>query len=127
VAAELSRLGFIVSPTSRSAYGADLLVTDHNCSNAFSVQVKSNATTFSFWLLNERAKQLKSSSHLYVFVNLRKQEQEIEYFVVPSRIVADKMRVDRSSKKGRTSTWYSFSYKDALPYKNKWSLFENWE
>ena len=31
VAAELSRLEFIVSPTSRSAKGADLLVTDANC------------------------------------------------------------------------------------------------
>jgi hypothetical protein len=32
VAAELSRLGFIVSPTSRSAAGADLLVTSSSCS-----------------------------------------------------------------------------------------------
>jgi hypothetical protein len=31
VAAELTRLGFIVSPTSRSARGADLLVTDQEC------------------------------------------------------------------------------------------------
>jgi hypothetical protein len=31
VAAELSYRGFIVSPTSRSAIGADLLVTDQEC------------------------------------------------------------------------------------------------
>jgi hypothetical protein len=42
VAAELSRLGFIVSPTSRSAAGADLLVTDQECQKAWSVQVKTN-------------------------------------------------------------------------------------
>src|SRR5262245_16017444 len=48
VAAELSRLGFIASPTSRSAIGADLLVTDQQCQNAFTVQVKTNASTFSF-------------------------------------------------------------------------------
>jgi hypothetical protein len=43
VAAELSRLGFIASPTSRSAIGADILVTDQSCQNTFSVQVKTNA------------------------------------------------------------------------------------
>jgi hypothetical protein len=36
-AAELSHLGFIVSPTSRSARGADLLVTDQGCRKAWSV------------------------------------------------------------------------------------------
>ncbi|MBM4397843.1 MAG: hypothetical protein FJ087_19435 [Deltaproteobacteria bacterium] len=38
VAAELSRKGFVVSPTPRSAIGADLLVTDASCCRAFSVQ-----------------------------------------------------------------------------------------
>ena len=43
VAAELSRRGFTVSPTSRNARVADLLVTDQDCRWAFSVQVKTNA------------------------------------------------------------------------------------
>ena len=51
VAAELSRLGLIASPTSRSAIGADILVTDQLCSRSFSVQVKTNAKTFNFWLV----------------------------------------------------------------------------
>ncbi|MGO9215898.1 MAG: hypothetical protein ACLP9S_18715 [Syntrophales bacterium] len=37
VAAELSRLDFIASPTSRSAMGADILATDQKCQNTFSV------------------------------------------------------------------------------------------
>ena len=40
VAVEMSKLGFIASPTSRSAIGADVLVTDQKCKKAFSVQVK---------------------------------------------------------------------------------------
>jgi hypothetical protein len=43
VASELSRLGFIASPTSRSAIGADILVTDQKCKRTYSVQVKKNA------------------------------------------------------------------------------------
>jgi len=64
VAAELSRLGFIVSPTSRSAAGADLLVTNHSCLRAFSVQVKTNATSFGFWLVGKHALDLKARSHI---------------------------------------------------------------
>ena len=39
VAAELTYRGFIVSATSRSAFGADLLVTDDLCKKAWSIQV----------------------------------------------------------------------------------------
>ena len=41
VAAELARIGLIVSPTSRSARGVDLLVTSADGTRAFSVEVKS--------------------------------------------------------------------------------------
>ncbi len=49
VAAKLSEAGFVVSPTSRNAQGADLLVTDTACTTAFAAQVKTNARTFNFW------------------------------------------------------------------------------
>jgi hypothetical protein len=42
VAAELSGRGLIVSPTSRSAKGADLLITSQECQKAWSVQVTTN-------------------------------------------------------------------------------------
>jgi len=119
VAAELSKRGFIVSPTSRNAKGADILVTDQKCKHAYSIQVKTNARTFGFWLLNKEAKELKSPSHFYVFVNLRT-NGEIEYYIVPSYIVAKKTREEKT-KKG--SIWYSFSLQDAKKYKNKWSMF----
>jgi hypothetical protein len=48
VAVELSERGFIVSPTSRGAAGADLLVTDQKCRSAYTVQVKTNKRTFGF-------------------------------------------------------------------------------
>lgn len=69
VAAELSARGFIVSPTSRSARGADLLVTDQSCKRAWSVQVKTNGIVRPFWLVGEHAGDLVSDSHVYVFVN----------------------------------------------------------
>ena len=117
VAAELSRLGFIVSPTSRSAAGADLLVTDQECQKAWSVQVKTNRKPANFWLVGAHAAKLKSDSHAYVFVNIRK-EGRPEYVVAPSAHVAAKV-VEETSKKG--SVWYSFLRKD------RWSNGEGWE
>lgn len=51
VAAELAARGFIVSVTSRSAAGADLLVTDDSCTRAWSVQVKASYKPATYWLL----------------------------------------------------------------------------
>ena len=70
-AAELSWLNFIASPTSRSAFGADLLVTDQKCKKAWSVQVKTNRKAASFWLVNAHTRDSASDSHVYVFVNLK--------------------------------------------------------
>ncbi|MGB8276850.1 MAG: hypothetical protein WCF20_02785 [Methylovirgula sp.] len=119
VAAELSRLGFIVSPTSRSAAGADLLVTDQECRKAWSVQVKTNKKAANFWLLSTRAARTRSDSHIYVFVNIGEKDRP-EYLVVPSHHVAANV-VTFTSSKG--TVWYSFSRDSRLSDDEGWELF----
>ena len=118
VAAELSKIGFIVSPTSRSAIGADLLVTDQKCKRAYSVQVKTNARTFNFWLIGKKAKETVSDSHIYVLVNLRKSAkngERIEYFIVPSK---------QLSKGGyHQGNWPNIRREKILMYENAWEVF----
>ncbi|MBU4305272.1 MAG: hypothetical protein KJ893_06610 [Candidatus Omnitrophica bacterium] len=120
VAAELSKLRLIASPTSRSAIGADILATDEECKNTYSIQVKTNATTFNFWLLNKDSKKLKSPTFIYVFVNLRDKKNLTEFFIVPNCIVSEKMHIEKNGE----STWYSFSYEDAKQYENNWDIFK---
>lgn len=118
VAAELLKIGFIVSPTSRSAFGADLLVTDQKCKRAYSVQVKTNATTFSFWLIGKKAKETISDTHIYVLVNIcqnKKAGETIEYFVVPSR------QLSRGGD--HEGNWPNIPRKKILKYQDKWSAF----
>lgn len=124
VAAELSRRGFIASPTSRSAIGADILVTDQKCARTYSVQVKTNAKTFNFWLVGAKAREIQSKTHIYVLVNLRrtKMGEVIEYFVVPSTVVAAKM-VSSVSKSEAKSEWHQLNMCDAEPYRDVWSVF----
>lgn len=119
-ASELSRLGFIASPTSRSAAGADLLVTNHSCSAAFSVQVKTNASNFGFWLVGEKAQHLWFRSHIYVLVNIRPgKEHDHEYFVVPSKAIAQLTK----PIKRPNSTFHAIFRKDVDKYRDKWSVF----
>jgi hypothetical protein len=93
VAAELSRLGFIASPTSRSAIGADILVTDQECKNSYSVQVKTDTTGSNFWLLGKKSKEMVSETHIYVFVKIRRKKEieDVLYFIVPSKVIAKNM------------------------------------
>ena len=118
VAAELSKRGIVASPTSRNAEGADMLATDTRCQKAFAVQVKTNARTFSFWLVGANTTKSSSPSHVYVFVNLRK--TKTEFFIVPSRIVAENVEVSRSTT---GSIWYSFPLRIAKRYEDNWDLF----
>ena len=117
-AAELAARGLIVSPTSRSAAGADLLITDTNCANAYSVQVKTNGKAVGFWLVGEKAQHIASRSHVYVFVNIQPKTGAHDFYVVPSKVVAQRMKVEVRAK----STWYAFYKKDALEFLGKWSL-----
>lgn len=121
VAAELSRLGFIASPTSRSAMGADILITDQSCQKTYSVQVKTNSRVFNFWLLNKKTKEHVSRSHIYALVNIRKSKsgEMIEYYLVPSKVIADKMIIGES----KSGMWYTIDRKDIDKYKDNWSIF----
>jgi hypothetical protein len=104
-AAELTYRGFVVSLTARNAFGADLLVTDQ-CQRAWSVQVKTNqSTSANYWLLNAHAEKLKSDSHVYVFVALKKNERP-SFLVVPSRIVAQNVEKQTSSR-GNVFYWFN--------------------
>ena len=92
-AAELARRGFIVSPTSRSAFGADLLVTDQRCRRAWSVQVKTTERRHpaSYCLAGSHVKEIASDTHIYIFATYK--EDKPRFLVVPSRTVAKHVRV----------------------------------
>ncbi len=124
VAAELSRRGFIVSPTSRSAVGADLLVTDQSCNKAWSVQVKTNSRRANFWLVGASAKKIRSESHMYVFVN-NAGGNKPEFLVAQSAHVAEKTIHEKSKKSSTGSEFWSFMVRDRQTEDEGWQLFGN--
>ncbi len=127
VAAELCRLGLIVSPTSRSARGVDLLSTSDDFKKVFSIEVKTT-TTNRFWQLASHAKTLASESLYYIFVRVRANsegEEEISYYPVSSLVVKKKsMRPDPSKSEDKQyRAGFTLWEKDIEKYKNDWSVF----
>ncbi len=116
-AVELTKLKFIVSPTSRSALGADLLVTDQLCQKAWSVQVKTNFGSAGYWLVNEKAKALSSGSHVYVFVNAMSGKGVPEFYVVPSSVVAKS--IETTPPRSTGSIWHL--YRKNTKYQDRWT------
>lgn len=121
VAAELSTRGFIVSPTSRSAQAADLLVTDGACRHTYAVQVKTNARSFRAWLVNANTATLLSDNFIYALVNLTKKGPI--FYLAPSRFIA---RHVKFSPKTSTNKFprYSVSEEAVRPYREKWDVFK---
>lgn len=115
VAAELARCGLIVSPTSRGAAGADLLVTTDDARKTFSVQVKTMTKGFHWWVVGRGAKRFVSPSHAYVFVNIRPSGPE--YFIVPSKVVSRRVKPH-----GKNEAWLGFNYVDAKRYRDNWEF-----
>lgn len=117
-AAELTKQGYIVSPTSRSAAGADLLLTDSDCQKAFSIQVKSDRTKSNFFLLGAKSKTAVAKSHVYIFVKFRSSRKTgdmTSFYIVPSKKVFE-------------LAWHEGKFPnikiDAIArYENKWSVF----
>lgn len=118
VAAEIAARGLIVSPTSRSAVGADLLVTDQNCANAYSVQVKTNAKPSRYWLVGQKAQSISSRSHVYVLVNITADDKPNEYYIVPSTFLARNVTVFERPN----STWYAVDRGSIGKFQSKWAL-----
>jgi len=125
VAAELTKRGMIVSPTSRGSFGADLLVTDAKCKKAWSVQVKTNYARPKFWLLNKNSKKTASTSHVYVLVNLgqateKQPRSPPDFYIVSSRVISEYMFIGTA----KTGTRFPvISLKDVVEYKDKWTVF----
>jgi len=127
VAAEFIRRGFIVAPTSREAFGADLIVTDAQCGKAWTIQVKTTGKRTANWFnVGKHANDISSKYHVYVFVNF--EDDQPKFLVVDSRIVKANARQigefvvfdrDKAGKK----QWRIFSNTNRmeLPYKKRGS------
>lgn len=89
VAAEISKRGFIASITLRNTKGIDVLCSNSISTKTVGIQVKTNSGSNRSWILNQKSEDYFADNLIYVFVNLNNNEKHPDFFIIPSKIVAE--------------------------------------
>jgi hypothetical protein len=130
VAGELSRRGYVASITLRNTRGIDIVATNKDASKSVGIQVKASSGSQRNWILNKKGEDFYSDTLFYVFVNLKNADERPDFFVVPSKIVANFIKhghaewLKTPSKKGvphRDTAMRQFSDKVGK-YLEQWDL-----
>ncbi len=137
VAAELTQLGYIATVTSRNTEGIDILASNLNGSKSASIQVKTSdfvhRESFSrSWHMAKKQETIFSSKLFYVFVDLNPGDKKPDFYIVPSKIVADYIRIShkkwlntlgRKGQKHNDTDMRTYEINDdkiAKKFHNKW-------
>ncbi|MCD4702393.1 MAG: hypothetical protein K8S24_11105 [Candidatus Aegiribacteria sp.] len=129
VAYELSKMGYSVGLTREGLKGIDLVVGGSHNSPAVLIQVKTSSSAWRpykkdkkrnrwEWDVGSKSRSMKGKYLFYVFVDLRKDVDQPEVFIVPSDDVAEQMNCDMSR--------YIFRIPEheGVEYKGKWNRIE---
>ena len=111
VAAELSKKGYIASMMLKNTRGVDILATNKDASKSVGVQVKASRGNAKDWQLNKKAENYHSRNLFYVFVNLRSEKERPDFFIVPSKVVANYVKESHAR-------WLKTPRRDGKPHKD---------
>ncbi len=89
VAAELSRRGYVASITLRNTKGVDILASNQEATRQVAIQVKTNRRDKPEWMLGAKAESYHADNLFYVFVNLKGDRLRPDFYIVPSKVVAE--------------------------------------
>ncbi len=132
VAAELSRRGFMATITLRNNDSIDILASNTISNKLFAIQVKTNQFGGKSWVLNKKSENTFSENYYYVFVALKGEKDRAEYFIVPSKAVAEYVKnshsdwlnsTGKNGQKHNDTSMRKFEDKKEK-YLEKWELFD---
>lgn len=130
VAAELTKQGYIASITLRNTKGVDIQCSNSDATKSVAIQVKTNRRSNRHWVLNSKCENYYADNLYYVFVCLNNNEKAPDYFIVPSKIVAETTRDSHSEwlnapgkngQKHNDNSMRNFS-DESEQYLNRWDL-----
>jgi len=96
VAGELSRRGIMASITLRNNDSIDIHASTGEGKHLIAIQVKTNQSGRRSWALGVKAETLKAENLFYVFVSLKGVKERAEYFIIPSKVVAKRIKANHS-------------------------------
>lgn len=119
VAAELLKRDYQVSLSIGNAKAVDLFVFNERTQRTLIVQVKALRSKNYFTLEPGNV----TPEHIYAFALLNKPEEPVEFYITDgATLLAEKERF--FGKSYETSKFNGIYYKNLLPFKNNWPIFE---
>jgi len=118
VAAELSKRGLLTSVTFGNAKAIDLLAFNPQTDRSYTVQVKTIRKNNSFPISKDRVNRL----HVYVFVQLNKADDAVQYFIVPGATLLDE--AERFEKWFVDPKFPGIRAKVLKPFEGNWNVFQ---
>lgn len=128
VATEICRRNHYASVTSRNAKGVDILINSEDAKSVVAIQVKTGLDGKNSWRMNRKDENYHSEFLYYVFVAIDHLGAEPRFYIVPSKIVADRIYEShrlflntpgKNGKEHKDSDIRLFVIKDE-EYKDKW-------
>lgn len=130
VAGELSRRGIMASITLRNNDSIDIHASSGDGKHLVAIQVKTNQTGRRSWALGAKSETLKAVNLYYIFVALKGENERADYFIVPSEIVAKRIKavhtkwLNTPGKKGQAHKDNSIRtfFDDSGEFLERWDL-----
>jgi hypothetical protein len=144
VAGELCRRGYVAVVTLGNTPNTDVLCSNIEGNKFVHIQVKTYVPGGGTCSVGKKAELLKAENFIWVLAGIPKpdQEKEFEYYIIPSKVMAEKIREAHSlwlktpGKKGQAHNdttiravslppRKSFGGWDITEYKNRWDIIES--
>ncbi len=140
--AQLTQRGLIATLTLGNTKGVDILVTNQNLNKLYKVEVKTSSTKpgkaklfgdgmFLSWTMSKKHEHATDPNLVYCFIKLREVTELPQFFIVPSKDVAEYVRWQHqywlSTNKSRIDSnmrQFRIPVEDPKRYEGNWALFE---
>jgi hypothetical protein len=143
VLAQLSARGFVPTLTLSNTKGVDILVANQNENKLFKIEVKttthkprkeklfSDKRTYQ-WAMTKKHENIRDKKLIYCFVYIKNEYELPEFFLVPSKKVADYVKWEHDywlktrEKQVKDTTMRRFRIEEDDPngYKDNWAIFQ---
>lgn len=140
--AQMTQRGLVATLTLGNTKGVDILVTNQGLNKLYKIEVKTSSTKpgkaklfgegmFLSWTMSKKHEELVDPNLVYCFIKLRDVKALPQFFLVPSKDVAEYVRWQheywRSTNESLTDTnmrQFRIPVEDPKGYEGNWALLD---
>ena len=97
VTRELSLRRYIASISLRNSRGINMIASTGDATKSINIQVKTNNSDTNNWILSKKSEGFFYENHFYILVSLNNLNERANFYIVPSKVVADYIRITHAT------------------------------